>query len=123
MNAYSLLFSAALAASPRANMTCATYPREISERRGRYDDQPAVEGPDARSEGSPRSGPPPIPPGSDSEVVPRARRRRFSNAGKRRILRAAAQTPPRGVGRLLVRPLVARQVAVSADSMACREAG
>jgi hypothetical protein len=43
-------------APPRANMTCATYPREISEQRGRYDDQPAVEGPDARSEGFCRSG-------------------------------------------------------------------
>ena len=42
--------------TPRANMTCDTYPREISEQRGRYDDQPAVEGPDARSEGFCRSG-------------------------------------------------------------------
>jgi len=38
-------------------MTCDTYPREISEQRGRYDDQPAVEGPDARSEEFFRSGP------------------------------------------------------------------
>jgi len=41
--------------TPRANMTCDTYPREISEQRGRYDDQPPVEGPDARSEGFIRS--------------------------------------------------------------------
>ncbi len=40
---------------PRANMTCYTYPREISEQRGRYDDQPADKGPDARSEGFFRS--------------------------------------------------------------------
>ena len=43
-------------AAPRANMTCATYPREISEQRGRYDYQPAVEGSDARSEEFFRSG-------------------------------------------------------------------
>ena len=36
--------------SPRANMTCDTYPREISEQRGRYDDQPTTQGSDARSE-------------------------------------------------------------------------
>ena len=36
--------------SPRANMTCDTYPREISEQRGRYDDQPSTQGSDARSE-------------------------------------------------------------------------
>ena len=42
-------------AAPRANMTCYTYPREISEQRGRYDDQPADKGPDARSEGFFRS--------------------------------------------------------------------
>ena len=41
---------------PRANMTCATYPREISEQRGRYDEQPTTQGPDARSEGFFRSG-------------------------------------------------------------------
>ena len=29
----------AIHAAPRANMTCFTYPREISEQRGRYDDQ------------------------------------------------------------------------------------
>ncbi|MDH4326818.1 MAG: hypothetical protein OEW90_21990 [Betaproteobacteria bacterium] len=41
---------------PRANMTCATYPREISEQRGRYVEQPTTQGPDARSEGFFRSG-------------------------------------------------------------------
>ncbi len=41
---------------PCANITCATYPREISEQRGRYDDQPAIQGPNARSEGFFRSG-------------------------------------------------------------------
>jgi transposase len=42
--------------SPCANMTCYTYSREISEQRGRYDDQPADRGPDARSAGFFRSG-------------------------------------------------------------------
>ena len=30
-------------------MTCFSYPREISEQRGRYDDQPTDKGPDAIS--------------------------------------------------------------------------
>ena len=37
-------------AAPRANMSCRTYPQEISEQRGRYDDQPTIQGSDARSE-------------------------------------------------------------------------
>ena len=41
------------------------------------------------TEEAPGSAPQPIRPGSDSEVVPRARRRTFTNADKRRILRAA----------------------------------
>lgn len=43
-------------APPRANMTCATYPREISEQRGRYDEQPTTQGPDASRKGFFRSG-------------------------------------------------------------------
>lgn len=42
--------------SPRANMSCDTYPREISEQRGGYEDQPAVEGSHAHRERSFRSG-------------------------------------------------------------------
>ncbi len=34
------------AAPPRANMTCATYSREISEQRGRYEDQRSSQGHD-----------------------------------------------------------------------------
>ena len=53
---------------------------------------------------APGSAPPPIPPGSDSEVVPRARRRTFSNADKRRILQAADLcTKPGEVGALMRR--------------------
>ena len=41
--------------TPCANMTCDTYPREISEQRGRYDDQPSDKGSDASSAGFFRS--------------------------------------------------------------------
>ena len=50
------------------------------------------------------SAPPAILPGSDSEVVPRARRRTFTNADKRRILQAADLcTRPGEVGALMRR--------------------
>lgn len=50
------------------------------------------------------SAPPSSPSGSDSEVVPRARRRTFSNADKRRILRDADLcTKPGEVGALMRR--------------------
>jgi transposase-like protein len=50
------------------------------------------------------SPPPAIPTGSDCEVVPRARRRTFSNADKRRILQAADLcTKPGEVGALMRR--------------------
>ena len=53
---------------------------------------------------APGSAPPPIPRGSDSEVVPRARRRTFSNADKRRILQATDLcTKPGEVGALMRR--------------------
>jgi transposase-like protein len=53
---------------------------------------------------APGSAPPPTPPGSDSEVVPRARRRTFSNGDKRRILQAADLcTKPGEVGALMRR--------------------
>ena len=54
------------------------------------------------TEEAPGSAPQPIRPGSDSEVVPRARRRTFTNADKRRILQAADQcTKPGEVGALM----------------------
>ena len=47
------------------------------------------------------------PPGADSEVVPRAKRRRFSEADKRRILQAAERcTKPGEVGALMRREAV-----------------
>ena len=50
------------------------------------------------------SPPSPITPGSDSEVVPRARRRTFTNADKRRILQAADHcTRPGEIGALVRR--------------------
>jgi cation/acetate symporter len=42
--------------APRANMTCYTYPREISEQRGRYDQQVSIQGHDDRSERIARPG-------------------------------------------------------------------
>ena len=56
------------------------------------------------TEDAPGSAPPAIPPGSDSEVVARARRRTFSNADKRRILQAADLcTKPGEIGALMRR--------------------
>ena len=63
-DAYNLQFSQAIEANlqavfevaPCANMTCYTYPREFSEQRGRYDDQSASRGSDARSEEFSRAG-------------------------------------------------------------------
>ena len=54
---------------------------------------------------APGSGaPPPVPSGSDCEVVARARRRTFTNADKRRILRAADLcTQPGEIGALMRR--------------------
>ena len=52
-------------------------------------DPGASQGARRATEDAPGSAPPPFPPGSDSEVVPRARRRSFTNADKRRILQAA----------------------------------
>ena len=61
---------------------------------------------DARraTEVTPRSAAAPVRPGTSSEVVPRARRRTFTNADKRRILQAADQcTKPGEVGALMRR--------------------
>jgi len=53
---------------------------------------------------APGSAPPPVPSGSDCEVVARARRRTFTTADKRRILRAADLcTQPGEVGALMRR--------------------
>ena len=59
--------------------------------------------PDA-TDGVPASTTPTQQPGTDSEVVPRSRRRRFSNAEKRRILAAADRcTEPGEIGALMRR--------------------
>ena len=61
---------------------------------------------DARraTEVTPRSAAAPVRPGTSSEVVPRARRRTFTNADKRRILLAADLcTKPGEVGALMRR--------------------
>ena len=67
-------------------------------------DSGASQGAPRATEDAPGSAPPATPPGSDSEVVPRARRRRFTNADKRRILQAADRcTQPGEVGALMRR--------------------
>jgi len=66
-------------------------------------DKGASQGARRATEDAPLSAPA-NPPGSDSEVVPRARRRKFSNADKRRILQAADRcTQPGEVGALMRR--------------------
>jgi transposase-like protein len=67
-------------------------------------DPGASQGARRATEDAPGSAPPPVAPGSDSEVVPRARRRTFTTADKRRILLAADQcTKPGEVGALMRR--------------------
>ena len=67
-------------------------------------DPGASQGARRATEDAPGSAPLPFPPGSDSEVVPCARRRTFSNADKRRILQAADLcTKPGEVGALMRR--------------------
>ena len=70
-------------------------------------DPGASQGARRATEDAPGSAPSPVPPGSDSEVVPRARRRTFTNADKRRILQAADLcTKPGEVGALMRRDSV-----------------
>ena len=67
-------------------------------------DPGASQGARRATEDAPGSAPSPIPFGLDSEVVPRARRRTFTNADKRRILQAADLcTKPGEVGALMRR--------------------
>ena len=69
-----------------------------------FADSGASQGARRATEEAPGSAPQPIRPGSDSEVVPRALRRTFTNADKRRILQAADQcTKPGEVGALMRR--------------------
>jgi transposase-like protein len=67
-------------------------------------DSGASQGARRATEDAPESAPLPVPLGSDSEVVPRARRRTFTNADKRRILEAADRcTKPGEIGALMRR--------------------
>jgi transposase len=67
-------------------------------------DPGASQGARRATEDAPGSAPRSMPPGSDSEVVPRAQRRTFTNADKRRILQAAELcTKPGEVGALMRR--------------------
>jgi transposase-like protein len=67
-------------------------------------DPGALEGARRATGDAPGSAAPAKPPVTDSEVVPRARRRHFSNADKRRILDAADRcTKPGEIGALMRR--------------------
>ena len=65
---------------------------------------PASQGARRATGDAPGSAPPVSPPSANSEVLPRARRRTFSNADKRRILQAADScTKPGEIGALMRR--------------------
>ena len=67
-------------------------------------DPGASQGARRATEDAPGSAPPPSRSDADSEVVPHARRRQFSNADKRRILEAADRcTRPGEIGALMRR--------------------
>ena len=67
-------------------------------------DPGASQGARRATEDAPGSAPPVSRPATDSEVVPRARRRTFSNADKRRILEAADHcSKPGDIGALMRR--------------------
>jgi transposase len=67
-------------------------------------DPGASQGARRATEDAPGSAAPNVPPEIDTEVVPRARRRHFSNADKRRILAAADRcTKPGEMGALMRR--------------------
>jgi len=67
-------------------------------------DPGALQGARRATEDAPGSAAPVVGPDADSEVVPHARRRRFSNADKRRILDAAERcTRPGEIGALMRR--------------------
>ena len=67
-------------------------------------DPGASQGARRATEDAPGSAAPTVPPAADTEVVPQARRRRFSNADKRRILAAADRcTRPGEIGALMRR--------------------
>jgi transposase-like protein len=67
-------------------------------------DPGASQGARRATEDAPGSAAPVVPPDTNSEVVPHARRRHFSNADKRRILDAADRcTKPGEIGALMRR--------------------
>ena len=67
-------------------------------------DLAALQGACRATEDAARSATPSAAPGGDTEVVPQARRRHFSNADKRRILAAADRcTKPGEIGALMRR--------------------
>ena len=85
-------------------MTINPQPKAAVDAVSRLPDPGASEGARRATGDAPGSAAPTRAPGADSEVVPRARRRQFSNADKRRILDAADRcTRPGEVGAFMRR--------------------
>lgn len=85
-------------------MTINPQPKAAMDAANSLPDPGALEGARRATGDAPGSAAPTRAPGTDSEVVPRARRRQFSNADKRRILDAADRcTKPGEIGALMRR--------------------
>src|SRR5438445_7868161 len=85
-------------------MTINQQPKAAMDAANSFPDPGALEGARRATEDAPGSAAPTRAPDTDSEVVPRARRRQFSNADKRRIVEAADRcTKPGEIGALMRR--------------------
>jgi len=85
-------------------MTINNQPKAAMEAAKSLPDLSALQGARRATGDADKSAAPTDPRDADSEVVPRARRRRFSNADKRRILQAADRcTVPGEIGALMRR--------------------
>lgn len=85
-------------------MTINQQPKVAMDAANSLPDPGALEGARRATGDAPGSAAPMRAAGTDSEVVPRARRRQFSNADKRRILEAADRcTKPGEIGALMRR--------------------
>ena len=85
-------------------MTINNQPKAAMDAAKSLPELPALQGARRATGDAGNSAAPAAPRDADSEVVPRARRRRFSNADKRRILQAADRcTVPGEIGALMRR--------------------
>ena len=85
-------------------MTINNQPKAAMDAAKSLPDLPALQGARRATGEAGKSAAPAAPSDADSEVVPRARRRHFTNADKRRILQAADRcTQPGEIGALMRR--------------------